>query len=148
VRALNRGVIDSLRISRATIEAVSAREEEELSRRDRLYVAARTAPEARDRIVILIDDGLATGSTMRAAVLALQKTSSRENQVAAAPSTCDEFQTSRDRLRGNTPIPSMRSGPVPGFFPGYDEQVREMLTSNLFRLCSQSDKGGRISWPK
>src|SRR5438874_8191456 len=73
VKVLNRDVVDSLRISKAVIETVVQREREELARRETLYRDDRPAPEIRNRIAILIDDGLATGSTMRAAVAALRK---------------------------------------------------------------------------
>src|SRR5216683_1869772 len=61
VRVINREVVDRLRISPQLIEAVAAREQVELSRRERLYRGGRSAAEIRDRIVILVDDGLATG---------------------------------------------------------------------------------------
>jgi len=69
---LNHDVIRSLAIGDAAIEQVKAREAIELSRRERLYRGARRAPIVRDRTVVLIDDGVATGSTMEAAVLALR----------------------------------------------------------------------------
>src|SRR5437016_9645442 len=71
VRVLNRDVVDGLRIPRSVIEQVTARERDELIRRERLYRDDRPAPDLRHKIVILVDDGLATGSTMRAAVAAL-----------------------------------------------------------------------------
>src|SRR5712691_9982249 len=68
VRVLNEDVIRTIRGGQAAIEAVTARETAELERRERLYRDGRPAPELRGRIAILIDDGLATGATMRAAV--------------------------------------------------------------------------------
>src|SRR4051794_549697 len=65
VRILNRDVVQSLRIQAETINAVAAREWDELRRRERAYHDDRPTPDVWGRIVILIDDGLATGSTMR-----------------------------------------------------------------------------------
>jgi len=96
---LNQDVLKRLTISRESIDAVVARERRELDRRERLYRGDRPAPEVRDRTVILVDDGLATGSTMRAAVKALRRRQPAKIVVAvpvAAPSTCREFQKLAD----------------------------------------------------
>src|SRR5438093_11625549 len=73
VRVINKDVVDALRIPRTLIEAVATREQQELARRERLYRDDRPPPDIRNRIVILVDDGRATGSTMRAPVAALRK---------------------------------------------------------------------------
>ena len=73
MRVLNDQVVRALGISEDTIASVAANEEQELSRRERLYRGDRPRPDVSDRTVILIDDGLATGSTMRAAVAALRR---------------------------------------------------------------------------
>src|SRR5437762_2154718 len=70
VRVLNEDVVAALRIPPDVIDAVAAREGVELSRREREYRGGRPAPEIRGGTVILVDDGLATGATMRAAVKA------------------------------------------------------------------------------
>src|SRR5262249_61729781 len=70
---LNPQVVVGYGIPRAVIDAVTAREGAELERRERAYRDDQPAPEVRGRTVILIDDGLATGSTMRAAVTALRE---------------------------------------------------------------------------
>ncbi|HEX5520500.1 MAG TPA: phosphoribosyltransferase [Longimicrobiaceae bacterium] len=72
VRVLNPDVVEMLRIPPSVIDAVTAEEEQELARREREYRDDRPAPAVRGRTVILIDDGLATGSTMRAAAEALR----------------------------------------------------------------------------
>jgi putative phosphoribosyl transferase len=95
VRVLNRDVVDAFEIPGAVIDAVAAREQQELERREREYRQGRPAPEVLGRTVILVDDGLATGSTMRAAVLALRQRQPAHIVVAvpvAAPQTCAEFQ--------------------------------------------------------
>jgi predicted phosphoribosyltransferase len=99
VRVLNEDVVNSLELEPEVIDAVAAREEKELARRERLYRGARPAPDVHGRTVILVDDGLATGSTMRAAVAALRKQRPARIVVAvpvAAPETCEEFKTEVD----------------------------------------------------
>lgn len=72
IRVLNEDVIWELGISESQVNAVTAREEKELLRREHLYRGHEVPPKIRDRTVILVDDGVATGSTMRAAVRALR----------------------------------------------------------------------------
>jgi putative phosphoribosyl transferase len=132
VQVLNRDVVDGLRIPRALIEQVAAREREELVRRERLYRDDRPVPDLHNRIVILIDDGLATGSTMHAAVAALRKLRPAVIVVAvptAAPSTCDEFKAEVDEIIcAETPQPFYAVGAwYEDFTQITDDQVREML---------------------
>ncbi len=68
VEVLNQDVVDSLEIPPDVIEAVAATERAELARRNAIYRAGRPAPDLRDRTVIIVDDGIATGADMRAAV--------------------------------------------------------------------------------
>jgi len=70
---LNEDVVRYYNISAEAIEAATAEERQELQRRERLYRGERPVPKLRNRCVILVDDGLATGATMRAAVLALRQ---------------------------------------------------------------------------
>src|SRR5712664_114112 len=72
VRVVNEDIVNYLKIPNAVIDAVAAREQRELERRARAYRGDRPPPDVKDRIVILIDDGLATGSTMRAAAASLR----------------------------------------------------------------------------
>src|SRR5205809_5504266 len=65
VRVLNEDVMRAIPHADETIEVVSARETAELERREQIYREGRPPPELRDRILILVDDGLATGATMR-----------------------------------------------------------------------------------
>jgi len=101
VRVLNDDVVISLELEPEVIDAVAAREEKELARRERLYRGARPAPDVQGRTVILVDDGLATGSTMRAAVAALRGQRPARIVVAvpvAAPETCEEFKAEVDEV--------------------------------------------------
>lgn len=95
IRVMNDVVLDLMQVSAADIEAVTAREQAELERRDRLYRGDRPAPQIQNRCVILIDDGMATGSTMRAAIATLlpQKPEYLLVAVPVAPQvTCDELR--------------------------------------------------------
>jgi putative phosphoribosyl transferase len=132
VRVLNRQVVDYLRIPEETIEAVAAQEERELERRAQVYRGARPAPEARGRVVILVDDGLATGSTMRAAVAALRQQEPARIVVAvpvAAPATCAEFEKEVDEIVCLwTPEPFDGVGRwYENFAQTTDDEVRELL---------------------
>ena len=99
VVVINHEVVDGLRIPWQSVEDEIARERMELTRREALYRGDRPPIEVSGRTVILVDDGLATGSTMRAAVRALRRKDPEGVVVAvptAAPSTCEEFQTIAD----------------------------------------------------
>src|SRR5215813_13112156 len=94
IRVLNDDVIGALHIPQQVVEEVTAREQRELERREQLYRDGRPAPDVKGRTVILIDDGLATGATMRAALRALREQEPVRLIVAvpvAAPSTCLEL---------------------------------------------------------
>src|SRR5688500_3778532 len=109
IRLLNAEVIREFGVTAAEIAAVSAAEERELERRERQYRADRPAPSVAGRTVILVDDGLATGSTMRAAVLALRQERPYHIIVAvpvAAAETRDEFHgLVEDIVCAETPDP-------------------------------------------
>ena len=95
VRVLNRDVLDYMPVPQRMIDAVAAREQQELERREREYRGARPPLDVKDKTVIVVDDGLATGSTMRAAVAALRKMEPRRIIIAvpiAAESTCNDFR--------------------------------------------------------
>lgn len=101
IRVLNDDVVEGLNISVQQIDTITARELIELERREHQYRGARGSPEVNGKAVILVDDGLATGSTMRAAVAALRQEKAREVTVAvpvAARSTCQEMAREADRV--------------------------------------------------
>jgi putative phosphoribosyl transferase len=101
VRVLNYDVIRQLGIASAVVDAVAAREREELQRRERAYRGDRPSPDVSGKTAILVDDGLATGSTMRAAVAALRALHPARIVVAvpvAAPETCQNLQAEVDDL--------------------------------------------------
>lgn len=101
VRVINRDVVDSLGIPDIVIDAVAAQEQEELARRERAYRDDLPPPEVEGRTVILVDDGIATGSTMLAAVAALRQLNAARIVVAApviAASTYYQIRRAADDL--------------------------------------------------
>lgn len=132
VRVLNEEVVRALSISPRVIDSVAARELRELVRRDQLYRGRRRAPNVAGRTVILVDDGLATGSTMRAAIEALrEKTPGRvvvAVPVAAAP-TCAEIASLVDEMVCYaTPEPFYSVGVwYDDFSQITDDQIRGLL---------------------
>jgi putative phosphoribosyl transferase len=101
VRVLNRDIIKRLKIRRPQIAAIAARELAELGRRERLFRAGAAAPAIAGRIVILVDDGLATGATMRAAVAAVRRLKPAKIVVAvpvAAREICTQLAAEADEL--------------------------------------------------
>jgi predicted phosphoribosyltransferase len=99
VRILNDQIVQRLGIPLYVIDAVVAQEQQELARRERLYRGGRPPPDPHGRTVILVDDGLATGATMRAAVTALLQWQPARVVVAvptASPETCEELRSEAD----------------------------------------------------
>jgi putative phosphoribosyl transferase len=132
VRVLNEDIVNALRIPDYAIDAVTAREQEELARRERAYRGDRPAPDARGRTVILVDDGLATGATMQAAIAALRRQQPARIVVAvptASPETCDALRAMVDEVVcAITPEPFHAVGRwYEDFSPTTDDEVRELL---------------------
>jgi putative phosphoribosyl transferase len=101
LRVLNDPVVRSLNISQREIEQVAGEEELELQRRERLYRGGRAAPLIRDRTVILVDDGIATGTTTRVAIKAVGREHPAHVAVAipVGPlSTCEELEREVDEV--------------------------------------------------
>jgi len=101
VRVLNHDVIDYAGVTQQQLDAVAARGELELARREAEYRGNRAPLDVRGRTVIIVDDGLATGSTMRAAVQALRAMEPKRVIVAvpvAAAQTCEDFREIVDEI--------------------------------------------------
>src|SRR6185436_7364224 len=95
VRVLNRDVLDYMPVSQKLIDSVAEREQRELERREREYRGAQPPLDVNGKTVIVVDDGLATGATMRAGVEALRRMEPRRILIAvpvAAESTCNDFR--------------------------------------------------------
>jgi putative phosphoribosyl transferase len=132
VRVLNEDIINYLRIPYEVIDAIAVVEQEELERRERAYRDGRSLPDVKDRIVILIDDGLATGSTMRAAAASLRLQKPQRIVVAvpvSSPEICDEFRSEVDEIVcAVTPLHFQGVGRwYEDFSQTSDEEVRELL---------------------
>ena len=139
VSVLNEDVMRALPNSETILEMVMAQEKIELERREARYRQDRPAPDLRGRVVILVDDGLATGATMRAAAAALRKQGVAKIVVAVpvgAPETCQELDSEVDE---------MICAFMPAFFHGVgqfyedfsqttDEEVRELLARRTTAL--------------
>jgi putative phosphoribosyl transferase len=141
-RVVNDEVVRALALSQETIEQVARAEERELARRDRLFRDARPPPEVGGRTAILVDDGLATGSSMRAAVEALRVESPASIVIAvpiAPPSTCDELAGEVDDIVcAVTPEPFVAVGAwYDDFSQTSDDEVRELLDR------AQRERGAR-----
>jgi putative phosphoribosyl transferase len=132
VRVLNQDVVQMLDIPDEAIDEVAAQEQQELKRREKLYRGDSDRIRLQNRTVILVDDGLATGASMRAAVDALKAQEPARIVVAvptAAPQTCQAFEGQVDEVVcALTPQPFMGVGAwYDDFSQTTDEEVRHYL---------------------
>jgi predicted phosphoribosyltransferase len=132
VRVLNDQLVGGLRIPDYVVDEVAASEQQELARRERLYRGDRPPPDVRGRTVILVDDGLATGATMLAAVKALRQQQPARIVVAvptASPETCEQLRAEVDDIMcAITPEPFHAVGLwYEDFSQTTDEEVRDLL---------------------
>lgn len=143
VRVLNDDVVDMLRISAEVIEAVARREQQELERRQRAYRGEQPPPQLREKCVILVDDGIATGATIRSAVKAVRAQGPARIVVAApvAPlETVDVLKREADEVVClATPEPFTAIGCWYHEFPQTsDEEVKDLLARASKRVAPQS----------
>jgi len=136
VRVLNNETVRALHIPEYLIDKVTEQEQQELVRREHIYRGGRPAPDVRGRTVILVDDGLATGSTMLAAIKALQQQQPARIVVAvptAAAETCEELRAEVDDvICAITPQPFRAVGLwYEDFSQTTDEEVRNLLSLAL-----------------
>ena len=132
VRVLNQDIVRSLRLSDAVIDKVAAQEQQELERRERLYRDDRPLPLLHERTVIIVDDGLATGATMRAAIEAIRQQQAARIVVAvpiSSPETCRALAAQVEEIICvETPQPFCSVGLWYEDFPQTtDEEVRNLL---------------------
>jgi putative phosphoribosyl transferase len=145
IRVISDDVIRWHGISPAAIEAVAREELAELERREREYRRGRPLTDLRGKTVILVDDGLATGSTMRAAVQAVRALQPARVVVAVpvgAPQTCEEFNDITDEtVCARTPEPFSAVGLwYRDFSQTSDEEVRALLEEHAQQIGSRSSK--------
>ena len=132
LRVMNDSVVRMLGIGPDEIEAVAQAEQLELARREQLYREGRPPLAVDGRTVLLVDDGLATGSTMRAAVLALRRLRPARTVVAvptAACETCEALRREADEvICASTPEPFCAVGCwYEDFSQTGDDEVRDLL---------------------
>ena len=132
VRVLNDSVVRMLDIDSADIEAITLQEQDELARRELLYREGRPAPEVGNHTLLVVDDGLATGSTMRAAVQALRALRPTRIVVAvptASAETCEQMRSEADEVVClQTPEPFRAVGLwYEDFSQTSDDEVRALL---------------------
>jgi putative phosphoribosyl transferase len=141
VRVLNEDVVRAIPHAEEAIEAVTAKETAELERREQIYRAGRPAPDLCDRVAVLVDDGLATGATMRAAVKALRESGAAKIIVAVPvgpPDTCHEIEEQADKtICLSTPAFFQAVGQYyEDFSQTSDEDVRELLARAAQQLSA------------
>jgi predicted phosphoribosyltransferase len=132
VRVLNQEAMSCSDLPDWVIDRIAKREQKELERRERLYRGGRPALDIQGRTVILVDDGLATGSSMRAAAIALRQMKPLKIVVAvpvAPPDTCEALRSEvEDVICAITPEPFIAVGAWYSDFPQTsDEEVRQLL---------------------
>lgn len=134
IEVLSHDLIHDLGVPARVVEQVAVRERLELDRRDRLFRGDREPPVVRGRTVLLVDDGLATGSSMEAAMLALRKAEPARIIVAVpvgAAETCDRLRRLADSIVClSTPVPFNAVGQwYDDFAQTTDEEVRATLAA-------------------
>ena len=141
MRILDAEVVRTFGVSRGEIEQVTAHKQRELARRERLFRDDRLAPEVSAHVVILLDDGLATGSTMRVAVAAFKLESARRIVVAvpvAPRGTCESIRADVDEIVcAETPEPFWAVGMwYDDFDQTTDDEVRDLLARAESRILA------------
>src|SRR6266550_691160 len=135
VRVLNHAVVQALGLSQADIDAVIRKEEQELRRREQEFRGQRPPLDLKGKIVILVDDGLATGATMWAAITAVRQQEPAKVVMAvpiADPSSCDAFKQIADEV-----VCAVTAEPLHAIGLWYqdfaqltDEEVRSLLSAS------------------
>ncbi len=143
IQVLNEGLVRSLGIAQTAIAHITEKEQQELERRDRVYRGSRPAPDLRDRTIIVVDDGIATGLTLKAALSAIAQQQPKRIVVAVpiAPiDVCHELDQEVDQEVEEVVcllIPRWLDSIslwYDDFSPTTDEQVRSLLAQNLSQL--------------
>lgn len=141
---LNNDVLQSLAISQDAIQQVVDEEKQELERRERVYRGDRPLPDVRDQVVILVDDGIATSSTLRAAIATLQQQHPKQIIVAvpvAPPSVCEALKELVDEvICWTTPDPMSAIGM---WYQDFSQTTDKEVCDLLERSIQQTTKTGQ-----
>ena len=134
VQVLSKDLIEDLGVPESLVSQVAARERLELERRDAAFRRGRPPVDTRNRTVIVVDDGLATGSTMEAAIVALRRHEPRRIIVAVpvgASETCDRLRRLADEVVCLVaPVPFAAVGQwYENFSQTTDDEVRQLLAT-------------------
>jgi putative phosphoribosyl transferase len=143
VRVLNEDLVQELQLSPSLIDQIAFREQRELNRREQLYRQGRPAQPVEGRTIILVDDGLATGASMKAAAQALRLQAPRRIIVAvpvAAAEVCEEFRSYVDNvICDHTPSPFRAVGIwYQNFSQTTDDDVQSLLKQAAERLVPRN----------
>lgn len=138
VRALNRSVVESLGITDAVLDTAAQREQRELERREQAYRFGRPAPDVRDRVVILIDDGVATGSTMYAAISALRQLGAGSIVVATPTISSETFREMRREADNVVAVIA------PEDFQGVGQWYGDFTQTSDDEVCALLENASRI----
>ena len=135
VTVINEEVVNWLNISPETIEQVTAAQQQELERRDRAYRGDRPVPQICDRTIILVDDGIATGSTLGAAIMALRQQQPKRIIVAVPVAPLSVYQQLKAEVEGIVCLITPESFHslsrwYKDFSQTTDEEVRSLLAAN------------------
>jgi putative phosphoribosyl transferase len=132
IRVINESIVEDLHVSRAAIAQVAEEEEIELARRDHLYRGERPLPDVAGKTVILVDDGIATGATLKAAILTLKARHPRSIVLAvpvAPPEVCYQLEEWVDQVICLSQPETLQSISLwyDDFAQTNDEEVTELL---------------------
>ena len=146
VRVLNEGLVQELQLSRNLIDRITNREANELKRREEFYRQGRSAHPIYDRTIVLVDDGLATGATMKAASRAVRLQRPKRIIVAvplAAAETCDALRSDADEVVClYTPEPFRAVGIwYEDFSQTSEEELQHLLTEAARQTAAQHHEG-------
>lgn len=139
VRVLNEDIVRRMRVTPEAIAAVEAREQAELERRQRVYREGRAAAPVKGRTVLLIDDGVATGATLRAGLRALRNLFPARVVVAvpvAPPEVCRALETEADEVICLLTPPDFRA--VGQFYAGFRQTTDQEVQALLAQAYSQA----------
>jgi putative phosphoribosyl transferase len=135
IQILNEDIIRLFKVSSGTVDAITRREQQELEKQDRLYRKGRPPVNVLGRCVILVDDGLATGAPMRAAVLALRPQQAARIVVAVpigAPEVCSEFESEVDEI-----VCGATADSLPAVGDWYDEDFLQITDEDVGELLQR-----------